>query len=105
MLGIISLVLLQVGLPLRKTLSPILTLNRSLRHAIKPQNDYFLELDFNGAEVRTLLGMLGSPQPVNDVHDFHLTNVFNSLVSREQAKTLFFSWLYGSRQNGCLCGG
>ena len=82
----------------KKNSFPILTLNRSLRHAIKPQNDYFLELDFNGAEVRTLLGMLGSPQPVNDVHDFHLTNVFNSLVSREQAKTLFFSWLYGSRQ-------
>ena len=82
----------------KKNSFPILTLSKAFRHAIKPQNDSFLELDFNGAEVRTLLGMLGSEQPESDVHDFHMTKIFNSSVGREQAKTLFFSWLYGSRQ-------
>jgi len=82
----------------KKNSFPILTLNKSLRHAIKPQNDYFVELDFNGAEVRTLLGMLGSNQPSGDVHDFHLAKVFGPSTTREQAKTLFFSWLYGSKK-------
>ena len=77
---------------------PILTLNKSLRTAIKPTNDYFVELDYNGAEVRTLLGMLGSEQPLNDVHEFHLSNVFGGNVTREQSKILFFSWLYGSKK-------
>jgi hypothetical protein len=82
----------------KKNSFPILTLNKSLRHAIKPKNDYFVELDFNGAEVRTLLGMLGSNQPSGDVHDFHLAKVFGPSTTREQAKTLFFSWLYGSKK-------
>tara|TARA_Y100000592_G_scaffold22853_1_gene35463 strand:+ start:8287 stop:9507 length:1221 start_codon:yes stop_codon:yes gene_type:complete len=82
----------------RKNSFPILTLNKSLRTAIKPTNDYFVELDYNGAEVRTLLGMLGSEQPLNDVHEFHLSNVFGGNVTREQSKILFFSWLYGSKK-------
>ena len=77
---------------------PILTLNKSLRSVIKPQNDMYVELDFNGAEIRTLLGMLNEPQPKEDVHQFHLQRIFNPSVTREQAKVYFFSWLYGSRE-------
>ena len=51
---------------------PILTMSKEFRSAVKPQNDCFVELDFNGAEVRTLLGLLGKEQPEGDVHDFHL---------------------------------
>ena len=76
---------------------PILTLNKEFKSAIQPQNDYYIELDFNGAEVRTLLGLLGKEQPPGDVHNFHLENVFKDLSGREQAKTDFFAWLYGSR--------
>jgi len=75
---------------------PILTLNKEFRSAIKPQNDFFVELDFNGAEVRTLLGLLGKPQPVGDVHEFHLNDIFTEIVTRGDAKTAFFAWLYGS---------
>jgi len=54
-------------------------------------------LDFNGAEVRTLLGLLGKDQPPGDVHDFHLNEIFTKINTRDQAKVAFFAWLYGSR--------
>jgi len=81
----------------RKGGFPILTLNKEFRSAIEPQHDYFLELDFNGAEVRTLLGLLNKSQPPDDVHDFHLREVFTDISSRNDAKVAFFAWLYGSR--------
>lgn len=77
---------------------PILTLNKSLRAAIKPQNDIYVEFDFNGAEVRTLLGILNKEQPSVDVHQYHLEKVFSSLSDREDAKVAFFAWLYGSKK-------
>ena len=76
---------------------PILTMNRDFRSAIKPTNDYFVELDFNGAEVRTLLGLLNKEQPTGDVHNFHLQEIFTEINCRDQAKVAFFAWLYGSR--------
>jgi hypothetical protein len=76
---------------------PILTMSKEFRSAIQPQNDCFVELDFNGAEVRTLLGLLGKPQPEGDVHNFHLNEIFTKINTRDQAKVAFFAWLYGSR--------
>jgi len=76
---------------------PILTLKKELRTAIKPKNDLFLELDYNGAELRVLLGMLGHEQPSVDVHQWNVDNVFDGDITREEAKTNFFAWLYGSR--------
>ena len=76
---------------------PILTLSRDFRSAIKPTNDFYVELDFNGAEVRTLLGLLGKDQPEEDVHDFHLREIFTKIQTRDQAKVAFFAWLYGSK--------
>lgn len=76
---------------------PILTLKKSLRTVVEPHNDYFLELDFNGAEVRVMMGLLGMDQPTTDVHQFHKDQVFKGKASREEAKTAFFAWLYGSK--------
>ena len=81
----------------KKGTVPILTMHKEFRSAIKPQNDYFIELDFNGAEVRTLLGLLNKEQPEGDVHDFHLNEIFTKINTREQAKVAFFAWLYGSK--------
>ena len=78
---------------------PILTLNKAFRSSILPTNDYYVELDFNGAEVRTLLGLLEKPQPADDVHEFHMREVFTDLTSREDAKVAFFSWLYGANSS------
>ena len=49
---------------------PILTLKKDYRSIIEPVNDRFLEIDFNGAEARVLLGLLGKEQPNKDVHNF-----------------------------------
>ena len=76
---------------------PILTLGKDFRDAIQPQHDYFVEMDFNGAEVRTLLGLLNKDQPASDVHQFHMEEVFDGNLTRAQAKVAFFAWLYGSR--------
>ena len=81
----------------KKGTVPILTMSNEFKSAIRPQNDYFLELDFNGAEVRTLLGLLGKEQPRGDVHDFHLNKIFTKINTRDQAKVAFFAWLYGSK--------
>ena len=75
---------------------PILTLKKELRTVIEPHNDYFLELDFNGAEARVMMGILGMEQPDIDIHNFHKREVFHNATSRAEAKTAFFAWLYGS---------
>jgi hypothetical protein len=73
---------------------PILTLNKEFRETLKPKNDYFVELDFNAAELRTLLALAGQEQPTQDLHDWNIQNVFKKDMSREDAKKRIFSWLY-----------
>ena len=75
---------------------PILTLKKEHRSILKPTNDFFLELDFNGAEIRVLLGLLGLEQPQDDVHQWNIENVFDNELDRPSAKETFFAWLYGS---------
>jgi len=83
----------------RKNSFPILTMNKEYREVLKPNNDCFVELDYNGAELRVLLSLLGYDQPEHDVHQWNLDNVFENKVTRAEAKTLFFAWLYGSQSD------
>ncbi len=73
---------------------PILTLNRNLRSVIHPQNDLFVELDYNSAEIRTLLSLMGDPQPEADIHEWARENIFDSKITRAEAKKKVFAWLY-----------
>lgn len=79
---------------------PMLTMKKDFRRIVKPHNDWFLSLDYNGAEVRTVLSLLGHPQPDVDIHAWNIANVFNSIdsdemeLSRDDAKVMFFGWLY-----------
>lgn len=75
---------------------PVLTMPKALRALVKPHNDWFISLDYNGAEARTVLGLLGKKQPRGDVHEWNVMNVLKhkGVTSREAAKTYFFSWLY-----------
>ena len=73
---------------------PILTMDKNYRGILIPQNDIFVELDYNAAELRTLLHMSGEKQPPQDIHDWNMTNIFPQISDRESAKKHVFSWLY-----------
>lgn len=73
---------------------PILTMKKIYRKTIKPKNDWFLSLDYNGAELRTVLALGDEPQPDWDIHQWNAKNVFGGVVSREESKEKFFAWLY-----------
>ncbi len=73
---------------------PILTLNKDFREILVPNNDWLVELDFNAAELRTLLGLAGSEQPNDDLHMWNVENVYQGRLSRDEAKQKIFAWLY-----------
>jgi len=73
---------------------PMLTLKRNFRGLIKPHNDWLVSLDYNGAELRTLLALSDEKQPEGDIHDWNIKNIFELSLTREEAKTTIFSWLY-----------
>tara|TARA_B100000900_G_C20545336_1_gene702283 strand:- start:26 stop:1210 length:1185 start_codon:yes stop_codon:yes gene_type:complete len=82
---------------------PILTLDKEFRSIVRPNNDYFVELDFNAAELRTLLSLQGKEQPIGDMHQWNIENVFKGKLTREDAKKRIFAWLYNPESNDELC--
>lgn len=74
---------------------PILQLKKDYRKIIKPNGDFFLELDYNAAEVRTFLSLSGKEQPHEDIHEWN-KKAFG-FASRDEAKKEFIAWLYGAR--------
>jgi len=72
----------------------MLTIGKEFRQLLKPQNDWFLSLDYNAAEVRTFIALSGKEQPTVDVHDWHRSNLIKKDISREEAKVRFFAWIY-----------
>lgn len=74
---------------------PILTLKKELRQLIKPHNEWFISLDYNGAEARTVMDLSGHQQPAGDIHEWNMSNLFEDRkIDRDEAKTMFFAWLY-----------
>ena len=78
----------------RKNSFPILTMDSSYRKILKPKNGWFVELDYNAAELRALIGLLGKEQPKEDIHDFNATSVYRGAPTRDEAKKRIFAWLY-----------
>ena len=76
---------------------PILTLNRELRRILVPNNDLYMELDFNSAELRTLFALLGEKQPKEDIHSWINENIFGGSSDRDKTKKRVFSWLYNPK--------
>ena len=69
-------------------------MDKNYRKILKPNNDWFIEFDFNAAELRVLLGLLGKEQPQEDLHEWNKKNVYKDLITREEAKKRIFAWLY-----------
>ena len=76
---------------------PILTLDKTFRSVLRSNKGTLVEIDFNAAELRTLLGLSGSPQPEQDLHLWNVENIYNKAISRDEAKEKIFSWLYNPK--------
>jgi len=81
-------------LSVKKNSFPILNLDKEFRCVVEPTNDWILELDYNAAELRTLLALAGKEQPTEDIHKWN-SDILG--VSRDEAKKSVISWLYGSK--------
>ena len=81
---------------------PILTLPKRLRSVLRPTNDLFVEIDYNSAEIRTMLALAGHEQPPGDIHEWNRRNVWNDEIDRDEAKRRMFSWLFSSKTNDAL---
>lgn len=81
----------------------LLSMEKKLRKLLKPNNDWFVSFDYNGADVRTFLGLLGEEQPQEDIHEWNSRNLFGGamtgrkVMDREEAKVGFFTWLYSPK--------
>jgi len=73
---------------------PVLTLSKEYRVAVKPTHQWLFELDFNAAELRTILALLSHSQPSDDLHEWNINNLFGKKIDRETAKKRIFAWLY-----------
>jgi len=86
----------------RPSTFPILTMDKDYRRILKPNNDWFIEFDFNAAELRVMLGLLKKTQPQEDLHAWNVKNVYRGLITREKAKKRIFAWLYNPESNDYL---
>ena len=50
---------------------PIMNVKTELKDIVRPTNDVFIEIDFNAAEIRTLISLSGQEQPQEDIHEFN----------------------------------
>ena len=90
-------------LTLHKHSLPILNMKKEYRASIKPNNDFFIELDYNAAEARVVLALMGLEQPNEDIHEHHANNLYH--CSRADAKKRFFAWLYNPNSDDSISSG
>ncbi len=80
-----------------------MNMKKEYRACIKPNNDFFIELDYNAAEARVVLALLGLDQPDEDIHDYNAKNLYHS--TRDEAKKRFFAWLYNPNSDDTVSSG
>jgi len=82
---------------------PLMNMKKEYREIIKPNNDFFIELDYNSAEVRVVLALMDVDQPTEDIHEYHASNLYN--CCRDEAKKRFFAWLYNPNSEDHISSG
>ena len=75
---------------------PILNLNKNLRSAVVPTNDWFVEFDLNAAELRVAQALMSHKQVIGDFHEWSAENIFKGELTRTEAKETATRWLYNS---------
>ena len=73
---------------------PMLTLDKANRSIIKPTNDLLVELDYNSAELRTVLALAEKEQPDVDIHSWINAEIYKNKYERREVKEKVFAWLY-----------
>ena len=76
---------------------PIMTLDKKFRSVLEPKNDFFLELDYNAAELRVFISLSDVAQPNIDIHSWLGKKIFKTTISREIIKKNVFAWLYNPK--------
>ena len=71
---------------------PALTFDRRARSILEPTNDVFLELDYNAAELRVFLALLGQQAPDGDMYNW-LGQQMN-IDDRGEVKKIVLPWFY-----------
>ena len=89
-------------LTLDKGSFPILNLPKNFRKVLKPSNDFWVEFDYNAAELRTMLALMEMEQPQEDIHNWNIRHIFKDGCSREEAKKRVFAWLYNPQSQDDL---
>ena len=89
-------------LTLDKGSFPILNLPKNFRKVLKPNNDFFVEFDYNAAELRTMLALMKIEQPQGDIHNWNIHHIFKDGCNREEAKKRVFAWLYNPQSQDDL---
>ena len=77
-------------------------MDKKFRKVVSTTNDWFVSLDFNGAELRTFLALSDMEQPDFDVHDWNRQNVYRGIGTRDEVKERFFAWLYNPKSQDYL---
>jgi len=73
---------------------PILRFDKKHRHVLKPNNDYFVEIDINAAELRMALALSGKEQPTEDLYKIINETAFDNELTRKETKDRTIKWLY-----------
>tara|TARA_Y100000034_G_scaffold64311_4_gene77786 strand:+ start:10640 stop:11650 length:1011 start_codon:yes stop_codon:yes gene_type:complete len=79
-----------------KSSFPVLTFDRRFRDVLRPNNDWFLEIDYNSCELRVLMSLAGQKQPEGDIHEHTRKTLFKNKITRAETKEATFGWLYRS---------
>lgn len=75
----------------------IFSLKKEQKSKIIPNNDLFLEFDYNAMDLRTLYGLSGMEQVKEDLHEVMMRKYFPSLT-RDEYKHEIFKILYSGQE-------
>lgn len=71
----------------------VMTLPKEKRSLILPHNDFFVELDYNSADLRSVFACLNLKQPETDIYEF-IRDKFHLKYDRNELKVKVLSWLH-----------